>query len=218
MVEKREEFFNRVFKEKLWGGEESFSGLGSTKEATAPLSQELPFVLDFLNIHSILDAPCGDFNWMRNVNLQDVDYIGGDIVSELIERNNALHKSDKRQFIHFDLVKDAIPEVDLVFVRHCFIHFDNSLVLEALRNIVRHSVRYVAISHYNRLAPFRGKNIDLDVKEANVNDLYRPINFLLPPYNFPAPVYIMPGNAHDLFDTMAFWTREQIVASLEKKP
>jgi hypothetical protein len=34
----------------------------------------------------LLDIPCGDFNWMKLLNL-GVDYIGADIVGELIAEN-----------------------------------------------------------------------------------------------------------------------------------
>ena len=38
-------------------------------------------------IKRLFDAPCGDFNWMKEVHLLDVDYIGGDIVSSLVLNN-----------------------------------------------------------------------------------------------------------------------------------
>ena len=38
-------------------------------------------------VRSILDAPCGDFYWMKEVALCDIDYIGADIVEEIIARD-----------------------------------------------------------------------------------------------------------------------------------
>ena len=35
----------------------------------------------------IIDAGCRDFNWMRTVDLPSIEYIGVDVVSDLIERN-----------------------------------------------------------------------------------------------------------------------------------
>jgi hypothetical protein len=36
------------------------------------------------DVKSLLDIPCGDFHWMRRVNLQGLSYVGADIVRELI--------------------------------------------------------------------------------------------------------------------------------------
>jgi hypothetical protein len=47
-------------------------------------------VLHDLGAQSLLDAGCGDFNWMRTVDLPGIKYIGVDVVSDLIERNRGL--------------------------------------------------------------------------------------------------------------------------------
>jgi hypothetical protein len=38
----------------------------------------------------MLDAPCGDFNWMKEVDLSAVHYTGGDIVEPLVNSNHLL--------------------------------------------------------------------------------------------------------------------------------
>ena len=45
---------------------------------------------------SLLDAPCGDFNWMRHVPLGGVSYTGADVVPELIARNRRDYGRDGR--------------------------------------------------------------------------------------------------------------------------
>ena len=41
-------------------------------------------VLKKYNIKSMLDASCGQYVWMRHVDIGDVRYIGGEIVKEKI--------------------------------------------------------------------------------------------------------------------------------------
>jgi hypothetical protein len=84
--------FTEIYKSNLWGSSESISGTGSVKEQTESLINELDKLLKDMNISSILDIPCGDFNWMQKVDLSNIDYIGADIVEELIENNIKQYK------------------------------------------------------------------------------------------------------------------------------
>ena len=89
MTEKdgRAERFQRIFEENAWGNRESVSGEGSNLERTKVVRAELPGLLARHGVRSLLDAPCGDFYWMKEVDLAGVDYIGVDIVPEIIARD-----------------------------------------------------------------------------------------------------------------------------------
>jgi hypothetical protein len=39
-----------------------------------------------LGVSSILDIPCGDFNWTQSVNFGSCRYFGADIVEDLVSR------------------------------------------------------------------------------------------------------------------------------------
>jgi hypothetical protein len=56
------------------------SGAGSDLDATRAISNALPGVLDSLSVLSMLDIPCGDFLWMRHLDLASVTYTGADII------------------------------------------------------------------------------------------------------------------------------------------
>src|ERR1700709_2014036 len=77
--------FQRIHDTNLWGAAESISGLGSELDATAGLRAELPRLFGKLAIPSLLDAPCGEANWINHADL-GVRYVGVDIVPALIER------------------------------------------------------------------------------------------------------------------------------------
>lgn len=61
--------FTSIYRNNGWGSLESRSGAGSTLASTANIRRELPGLVERLNIRTLLDAPCGDFNWMKEVAL-----------------------------------------------------------------------------------------------------------------------------------------------------
>ena len=132
-----EERFTKIFKSDmwgLWGDGESTSGTGSTVDATANIRLMLPRLIDRFGINSVFDAPCGDFNWMKQVvESNHFNYIGGDIVRELIERNNSAYGDIPRvAFVHFDITKDKFPDADIWLCRDCLFHLSYQDTFEAL--------------------------------------------------------------------------------------
>jgi len=80
--------FSLIYKKQYWGDgqSESASGQGSSLAATENIRKELPRILKELNCRKIMDLGCGDFNWMRTVQLE-VDYLGVDVVEQVIKEN-----------------------------------------------------------------------------------------------------------------------------------
>jgi hypothetical protein len=66
---------------------------GSALQATRHTINALPNIFSKYEIKSILDSPCGDFHWMKEVDLSAVKYIGVDLVEAQIERNLSLYPS-----------------------------------------------------------------------------------------------------------------------------
>lgn len=192
--------FTDYFKNNTWQGKESVSGPGSDYEQTKYLIPELDILLKELNIKTMLDAPCGDFNWMRNVNLDNIKYIGGDIVEPLIERNNRRHRSKNISFSVIDITKDSLPRVDLILVRDCFVHLDHNDIIKALNNIKNSESKYLLTTNFFWQS-FKNN------KDIKVGD-WRRINFIQPPYNFKYPdKIIIEGNiqSNDRDKTLGLW-------------
>ena len=79
--------FTKIYQSNYWNNDESVSGFSSTVAATENLKSQLTVILEKFNIETILDDPCGDFNWM-NFFLKEnklKNYIGVDLVSEIIK-------------------------------------------------------------------------------------------------------------------------------------
>src|SRR4051812_29418167 len=102
----RQAFFERVFQENKWGSHESRSGWGSELRVAKNLVDKLPGALRQLGVSRLLDLPCGDFNWLKEADLSGIDYIGGDIVPQLVETNTAAYVSPSRKFLVLDQVED----------------------------------------------------------------------------------------------------------------
>ena len=157
---------------------ESVSGEGSTLEQTKILAAELPSLLKKLGVKTLLDLPCGDFNWMQHVDLTDISYTGGDIVEALVEKNNARFAGENRQFKHLNLLADPLPQCDLIFCRDCLVHLSFDDIHAALANIKRSGATYLATTHFHE----EPENVDIPTGG------WRPLNFFKSPFNFPEPV------------------------------
>lgn len=201
----RKEIFTTYYNKNSWHGKESVSGPGSDYEQTKFLIPELTYLLKDLNIKSMLDAPCGDFNWMKKVDLNKINYIGVDIVDELIERNIRKYTSKTKKFDVLDIVTDKIPTVDLVMVRDCFVHLPNQDIISALRNIKNSKSKYLLTTNFF----WEHLECNSDIKVGG----WRRINFCKDPFNFKYPEkIIVEGNiqSNDRDKSMSLWKVEDI--------
>ena len=168
-----EERFTKIYQENHWNDSESRSGEGSTLENTQNVRNELPIVLKKYKIKSVLDAPCGDFNWMKSITQGiSIKYIGGDIVKPMIEKNQAHHGSNSISFVHLDLTKNLLPEVDLMFCRDCFFHLSYQDIALVLQNFLSSEITYlITTSHAAPNGP-RINNSNTTTGDMRLIDLF----------------------------------------------
>ncbi len=176
-----EEVFTFIFDKRIWKSRESVSGQGSEVTSASILIQQLPLVFKQLNVESMLDIPCGDFNWMSKTGLEGINYTGADIVGKLIEDNKIKYQDQPLQFLKMNIAADEIGNYDLVFCRDCFVHLENALVLSALKNIRKSGSRYFMATNF----PALKVNKDITTGE------WRMINLELPPFNLPKPFLVI---------------------------
>ena len=172
-----EERFRHIYESNHWDEAESVSGPGSTMEESEPIRRELPALLGELGATSLLDLPCGDFHWMQHTNLAGIDYIGGDLVGNLVERNQAKHARDGVEFRKIDLMNDTLPAVDVILCRDCLVHLSFTDAQAALANIARSGARWLLTTSF----PSVTRNDDI------VTGQWRPLNLMLPPFNLSEP-------------------------------
>ena len=164
-------------------------------EDTRNVRAELPRLLRELEVRSFLDAPCGDLNWMRHVELGDVDYLGADIVPELIAENTRRFSNQRSQggmkyrFQVLDLVTAPVPRADLVLCRDCLVHLSLRDISTALRNIVASGSRYLLTTTF----------IDQDTN-TDIIIGWRRINLQLPPFSLPQPLKLIDEDSSEQAD------------------
>lgn len=165
--------FTMIYDTNYWSSNESVSGEGSELRNTEKLRLKLKSIVSDYNINKIVDAPCGDFNWMSEfLKEQDVDYIGIDIVDQLICQNERTYGSDKINFIVGDITSMNIPQCDLIIIRDCLFHLSFSHIDQVLRNLSKTHYKYLLItSHKNQVDV---KNYDIESGDFRCLDLFSP--------------------------------------------
>lgn len=180
------DIFTDIYRQNGWSDPESVSGNGSTLVATKMIREALPDLFERYGIKSLLDIPCGDLNWFYEL-LKDplmfLDYIGADIVPELIEANRKKYVAERFEVL--DIVWDELPKVDMVMVRDLFGHLPKVDVHFAIENIKRSGSRYLLATTW--------PNFDDEEPENFVKGAWRHTN-LEHDYDLGAPLgYITDG-------------------------
>lgn len=161
---------------------ESVSGIGSTLRYTEHLRSQLPEMLNKFSISKILDAPCGDMNWM-SVFLKEhpeIIYIGGDIVDKLIT-NNQQYVTKNIQFMKLDVTLTPLPDADLWFCRDLWFHLPDEYIFKSIDNFLQSNIKYLFTSNHINTTGFKNTNL----KEVD----FKLIDLFSSPYNLPQPLY-----------------------------
>lgn len=173
----KEQIFSEYYEKNYWGNNESRSGEGSSLAYTENIRRALPDLVEKYNINSILDTPCGDFHWFKNIQFKrEIQYTGGDIVKSLIEDMNAKYKTDNRSFIHIDITKDPLPKADLLICRDALFHLSFADITAFLENVKKSDIEWILVTN-NSLS-----TTNTDITHGN----WRPLNLMIPPFNLPA--------------------------------
>ena len=173
--------FSEVYDSGIWGRRGSRSGFGSDLKQTAIIQVEVPKLLNEFEVRSLLDIPCGDFFWMREVDLAIEQYIGADVVSELIKANQSDFGNETREFRRLDLSRDSLPSVDMILSRDVLVHFSFADIVSAIDNIRRSGARYFLTTTFTDPRD----NIDIHTGE------WRALNLQRAPLNFPEPLRLI---------------------------
>lgn len=177
----RQQVFFDFYEENHWKSAESISGRGSELTQTLTLIEQLPKLFEKLKISRLLDVPCGDFNWMKNLLSDEMVYIGGDIIENIVLENIDKYQSDNINFEWMDLLTSALPAADAILCRDCLVHFSYADIEMAINNIKGSEVLYFITTC------FIERDTNRDISTGN----WRPLNLLAEPFNFPTPIEVL---------------------------
>lgn len=191
--------FTAIYRTNQWGSAETRSGPGSERSRVKQVTSELGTLIRQLNIKSVVDAPCGDFNWMQDVSLDEgVSYLGCDIVEELIRDNSHRYGRPERSFRVLDFTVGLLPRADLILCRDALVHLSYRHILEALKLFRASGSKYLLTTSFQKTRA----NADIDT------GWWRPINMQLAPFNLPEPLLSLSDMDSDDFyedKVLALW-------------
>jgi SAM-dependent methyltransferase len=159
------------------------SGPGSfpDSEQTKNLIINLKDFIKNNQIKTILDMPCGDFAWMKNLlkaNNQ-ILYTGYDIVKNIIDYNNQNFKSDRIKFLQKDIVNEKnFDGFDLVFLRDFFIHLPIKDIITVINVLKCSKIKFFASNSYDKIlsneeiAIGEHRKINLSIDPFNLKEVY----------------------------------------------
>lgn len=177
--------FTEVFSKNAFGGDTSLSGRGSDLDQTSRIQEELPKLLHNYNVKSLIDLPCGDQNWITKVSLDNINYVGADIVTELVLENNKLYGSNIRTYIELDITQDIPPRADLILCRDLLVHLNTQQIYKALRNMKRSGSSLILTTTFTDNRKY--KNLPFMSRKVG----WRPINLQAAPFHFPESLQVI---------------------------
>jgi SAM-dependent methyltransferase len=178
--------FAAIHAANSWGNAESISGPGSTRERAASFLPDLIELLRSLPVRTLLDAPCGDFNWAAPLADAVEHYIGVDVVPDLIRDNRQRWASAQRRFLCRDMVRQRLPAADAVFSRDALVHLCQDDIWRTLENFRRTGATYLIAT------TFLGERGNEDIRTGD----WRPLNLQRAPFLLPAPLALIDEKCH----------------------
>ncbi|MFM9839735.1 MAG: class I SAM-dependent methyltransferase [Cyclobacteriaceae bacterium] len=181
-----------------------------TKEMQKRAVDILNETIKKFSIQSLLDIPCGDFYWMKDVALDGVRYTGADIVNELIASNKRQFSKVGIEFQKINILKHVLPKVDLIFCRDCLVHLSYKDIDEAIQSVKLSGSTYFMATTFPAHS-----NYDI------ITEDWRPINLESAPFSFPKPLHLF----IELFEederfkdkSLAIWKVNDLVGMTKKK-
>ena len=161
------------------GGDETQCGAGSTMAATENVREWLPGALKRLKVDLLIDAPCGDRNWIRHVELP-FQYIGievdDDHVVKAREDGFPILQQDLRELVFPWRIKITAA----ILSRDFFQHLDDEDGMKVLNNFRASGARYLIATDHGVVE--NGK------LEQLPEGPFRYISMTAPPFNLRPPI------------------------------
>jgi hypothetical protein len=167
------EAFTQTYRKKLWGrikGEEFFSGPGSLDKFSAPYVEWLVRFIADHHIGTVVDLGCGDFRIGRRIcSVASVNYIGVDIVRDLIVYNQLHFEKENVCFKCANIIEDELPNGELCLIRQVFQHLSN----EQISSIIDKCSKFPYVIVTEDVYSGRGMRPNLDIMHGPDNRIFK---------------------------------------------
>ena len=173
--------FNAIYSTNEWNSEETRSGRGSELLATQHVMRIVDVALIFSRAKTLLDAGCGEANWLQETRVPLDHVYGVDIVDDPgLKRhwkNQLAGRASALTFVNADIVSDPLPRADIILCRDVLVHLSNADCSATLANFAKAGSRYLLATSFQTAS-----NTDIETGK------WRMQNLEAPPFNLPEPV------------------------------
>ena len=170
--------FEDIYDKGTWARKQDgtgTSGLGSTERSTVLYRTFLQQFLKDHDIHSVVDAGCGDWEFSQTIDWTGIDYKGYDIVPSVIEADIKKFGKPNIQFFAADIVTTELPPADLLISKHVLQHLPNSSVEKFLLQLPKY--KHILLTNGVDRRTLTSDNMDIKPGQ------YRPLDVTQPPFN-----------------------------------
>jgi len=187
--------FSKIYHTKLWGeadGEAFCSGGGSEARFAVPYLKEVQNLIAEHKIRTVVDLGCGDFRVGRLLCAQcDVQYVGVDVVPDLIAYNQSRFGGPQVEFRCANLIEDELPDGELCLIRQVLQHLSNAEISGVLAKCAKYRVVLVTEEVFTK--PGSRPNLDIAHGPDNRASDNSGVFLDLPPFSFKTtPVLEIP--------------------------
>ena len=187
--------FSEIWRTNAWGSAETRSGPGSTLSQTETLRQRLAEAFGQLGICTLVDAGCGELNWMSRISERLQIYLGFEIVEEIVAELRRKYEPRKNHLFNTaDVSRDVLPAADAILCRDVLTHLSHPLVTDALANFRKSGARYLIATTFAR-----GKNDPVRVGG------WQPIDLCAAPFNLPPPQLLIQEGLQNTGKSLGVW-------------
>lgn len=149
----RRRVFRDIYKHGLWGSSKDspyYSGIGSRGVAASSYSENIAFRLNSLAAEldrpiTVVDLGCGDFEVGRELltRVPALNYVGCDIVPELISHLSERNTNHCVQFKILDIVSEELPAGDVCLIRQVLQHLSNADIKCVLSKLGKYKKTFI---------------------------------------------------------------------------
>jgi hypothetical protein len=199
--------FTDIWEKNAWGHPETRSGAGSSKSQTEKLRPRLQEVLRGLGVRSLVDAGCGDLNWMQSLSAELDIYMGFDVVEGLVTDLRQRFGARKNHFFNTaDVAADLLPKADAILCRDVLTHLTLPMVNLALERFRQSGSRYLIATTFPR-----GANDSIRTGAWQMIDLNAE------PFSLPQPLILLDEGLTGLKKSLGIWALPGKIYSTESR-
>jgi SAM-dependent methyltransferase len=166
--------FERIYSENIW---RHGSGEGSLLQHTKGYIAFLERFVREKKIRSIVDFGCGDWQFSRFIDWGDAQYLGCDVVAQVIEANQTRYGARNIRFIEIPPHAPVLPSADLLIIKDVLQHWSNDQIKSFLPVLRRY--RYSLITN---CVGASGVAVNSDIDTGD----FRPLDIRKPPFEVVA--------------------------------